>query len=86
VTDTREPISSLANRLTGCPTTGSRWRHFKGGLYEIVGAAILEATREPLVLYRPAGENLVFARPLGNWNDTVDHDGRPTPRFSAEEG
>src|SRR4051812_39884933 len=43
----------LRQRIAECPQEGSQFRHYKGGAYVVLGAAILEGTLEPLVLYRP---------------------------------
>ena len=52
-----------------------RYRHFKGGEYEVIGVARHSETDEPLVIYRalypcpdtPNGEG-IWARPLSSWN------------------
>jgi hypothetical protein len=33
--------------------TPGRYRHYKGGEYDVLGVALLEATLEPHVIYRP---------------------------------
>jgi hypothetical protein len=38
------------------PTPLGRYRHYKGGEYEIVGVARHSETNEPLVVYRPLYE------------------------------
>jgi hypothetical protein len=32
------------------------YRHYKGGLYYIFGEGVMEATREPVIIYRPLQE------------------------------
>lgn len=56
---------------------GTRLRHYKGGLYEVAGYCLIEATLETGVLYRPLGEDgtpkadLLWMRPLGMFFDRV---------------
>ncbi len=63
------------------PAVGSRFRHYKGGEYEVVENAIHEATLEHLVIYRDAKGN-VWARTIDDWSAMVSVDGRSVPRFS----
>jgi hypothetical protein len=59
-----------------------RYRHFKGGEYEVLAVATHSETREPLVVYRPLyGDGGWWVRPLAMFVETVTHDGRPVPRF-----
>ncbi len=42
---------------------GQRWRHYKGGEYDVVAVALLEATLDPVVVY--AGhDGVVWVRTL----------------------
>lgn len=67
---------------TSEPAPG-RYRHFKGGEYEVIGVARHSETHEPLVVYRPLyGEGGLWARPLAMFVETVTHDGRAVPRFT----
>lgn len=61
---------------------GSRWRHYKGGRYEVSGFAITEATQEVAVIYTPLEHPAVsFSRPLSVWQETVEWNGQTLPRF-----
>ena len=63
----------------GEPLPGERWRHYKGGLYEVVARGVIEATCEPAVVYRsakPDERHQVFIRPLSNWTEDVPGHGR----------
>jgi hypothetical protein len=72
----------LMVRLASCPKAGSRWRHYKSGkIYYVQCAAISEATQEPLVVYHWVGYSLPFARPLSEWEETVEWEGQKVPRF-----
>jgi hypothetical protein len=59
-----------------------RYRHFKGGEYEVLAVATHSETHEPLVVYRPLYvDGGWWVRPLAMFLETVDHDGRTVPRF-----
>lgn len=60
-----------------------RYRHFKGGEYEVIGVARHSETHEPLVVYRPLyGDSGLWVRPLAMFLETVTHNGEPVPRFT----
>ena len=60
-----------------------RYRHFKGGEYEVLGAARHSETHEQLVVYRPLyGDGGLWVRPVAMFLETVEHDGRTVPRFA----
>lgn len=54
-----------------------RYRHFKGGEYEVVGAVRHSETEEILVLYRPLTGAQLWVRPVVMFTEEVDGpDGR----------
>ncbi len=58
------------------------YRHYKGGLYEVLDLARHSETEEPLVIYRALyGERGLWARPAAMWNETVERDGARVRRF-----
>ena len=60
-----------------------RYRHFKGGEYEVVGIARHSETREDMVVYRALyGEGGLWVRPASMWEETVTRDGKTSPRFT----
>jgi hypothetical protein len=60
-----------------------RYRHFKGGQYEVLGVARHSETHEPLVVYRPLyGDGGLWVRPLAMFLEPVTRDGREVPRFA----
>lgn len=62
-----------------------RYRHYKGGEYEVVGVARHSETLEPLVLYRPLyGEGTLWVRPYAMFFENVEVDGVVRPRFAPE--
>ncbi len=60
-----------------------RYRHYKGGEYEVLGVVRHSETLEPLVLYRPlAGDSGTWVRPHAMFIGDVLIDGKPQPRFA----
>ena len=60
-----------------------RYRHYKGGEYEVVAVVRHSETLEPLVLYRALyGERGLWVRPHAMFVETVVVDGRCVPRFA----
>lgn len=60
-----------------------RYRHFKGGEYEVLCMARHSETGEEMVVYRALyGAHDVWVRPAAMWNETVLRDGKEQPRFS----
>jgi hypothetical protein len=60
-----------------------RYRHYRGGEYEVVGVARHSETLEPLVLYRPLyNQTGLWVRPYGMFFEHIEHDGRLQPRFA----
>lgn len=60
-----------------------RYRHFKGGEYEVLGTATHSETHEKLVVYRPLyNDTGLWVRPLAMFVETVNHEGKVIPRFT----
>lgn len=59
-----------------------RYRHFKGGEYEVVDLARHSETEEWVVVYRPLyGEGGLWVRPVSLFADEKTINGRRVPRF-----
>lgn len=58
------------------------YRHFKGGLYEVLDCVINSENLESMVLYRPVGSPTLWVRPYTMFFEEVERDGKCTPRFS----
>lgn len=68
------------------PQRPGRYRHYKGGEYELVDVVRHSETLEPLVLYRALyGEQGLWVRPYAMFFETVVIDGVERPRFAAIE-
>ena len=63
------------------PVAGRRYRHWKGGVYEVLGIGMLEATMDEVVLYRLVGDSLIWVRPTASF--IGQKDGKP--RFEGLE-
>ena len=69
--------------MADAPAPG-RYRHYKGGEYEVLGVATHSETEESLVVYRPLyGERGLWVRPLAMFVETVECDGEVVPRFQV---
>jgi len=63
-----------------------KYRHFKGGEYELLGVASHSETLEPMVVYRALyGNRGLWVRPAQMWNEIVQKDGYQGPRFQYIE-
>jgi hypothetical protein len=64
-------------------TPVGRYRHYKGGEYEVLGVARHSETLETLVVYRPLyNATGLWVRPHAMFFGTLEVDGRVQPRFS----
>lgn len=61
-----------------------QYRHYKGGLYELVGEATLESDLTPMMVYRAANGTL-WVRPKAVFFELVELDGQQIPRFAPLE-
>ncbi len=60
-----------------------RYRHYKGGEYELIGVARHSETLEPLVVYRPLyNASGLWVRPHAMFFETIEVEGRTLPRFA----
>ena len=60
----------------------ARYRHYKGGIYELVCEAVMEADHTPVMVYR-GQDGAVWVRPRAAFFETVHVDGVDLPRFAA---
>ncbi len=67
--------------LPATPT--GRYRHYKGGEYEVLGCVRHSETLEPLVLYRALyGEQGLWVRPHAMFFEPITVNGQPQARFA----
>lgn len=63
--------------------TPGRYKHYKGGEYDVIDTAIHSETEELMVVYRPLyGDKALWVRPLSMWNETVEYQGELVKRFT----
>ncbi|WP_444559063.1 DUF1653 domain-containing protein [Bacillus stercoris] len=60
---------------------GFRFKHYKGGLYKVIGEAIHTETEEKLVTYEDM-DGILWARPKDMFFGTVVVDGKEIKRFT----
>jgi hypothetical protein len=60
-----------------------RYKHFKGGEYEVIGVAKHSETQEEIVVYRALyGDRELWVRPLTMFTEQVEVGGTLVPRFT----
>ncbi len=59
-----------------------KYRHYKGGIYEIVCEARLEADPEVMMMVYQSAEGLIWTRPKDVFFEQVQHEGQIVPRFA----
>jgi hypothetical protein len=70
------------NEFVKYPEPGQRYRHYKGGLYEVITMSTHSETGEKEVVYKSILFGSVMHRPLSMWFETVDgSNGYKIPRF-----
>ena len=65
------------------PLPNQRYKHYKGGTYEVISMATHSETDEKLVVYKSINFGSVYVRPLEIWNDIVSEN---TKRFELIDG
>lgn len=58
-----------------------RYRHYKGGLYDLVCEATLEADLTPMIVYR-ASDGSIWIRPKEVFFQIIEVDGQMVSRFA----
>ena len=58
-----------------------QYRHYKGGIYELVGEATLESDLTSMIVYR-AEDGSMWIRPKSVFFEMIDVDGTLMPRFA----
>ena len=60
------------------------YRHYKGGMYEVIGTARHSETLEPMTVYRALyGAHGLWVRPAAMFTEQVVIDGLLQPRFQC---
>ncbi|MGO4377042.1 DUF1653 domain-containing protein [Pseudoduganella sp. RAF53_2] len=61
-----------------------KYRHYKGGIYELVCEATMEADHTPLIVYRAANGS-IWCRPRDVFFEKIEVDGVIVQRFTPIE-
>ncbi|MFM4900051.1 DUF1653 domain-containing protein [Aeromonas hydrophila] len=67
------------------PAVG-RYRHFKGGYYQVLTLALHTETGEQLVIYQSEQDCAVYARPVAMFMEWIEHQGDVVSRFTPVAG
>lgn len=59
-----------------------KYRHYKGGLYEVLDTVKHSETEEVLVLYKAVDSSQLWVRPLQMFTEYVELEGKRLPRFA----
>lgn len=57
------------------------YRHFKGGMYQLLYLAQNSEDSQLLVIYRSMEDGKIWSRPVRMWVEEVEVDGKKVPRF-----
>lgn len=77
--------STLLSPLPALPP--GKYRHYKGGEYEVVGVVRHSESKEPMVLYRPLyNDTGLWVRPYAMFVEFIEVDGRTVQRFAPVPG
>ena len=63
------------------------YRHYRGGLYEVVGVGRIEATLEEVVIYKSLYDSdfpkdSIWVRPIKEFFEVIEKDGKTLSRFT----
>lgn len=61
--------------------SGYLYKHYKGGIYQVICVGTHTETSEKMVAYRDGKDNF-WIRPLEMFEETVIVDGKEIPRFT----
>jgi len=59
-----------------------KYRHYKGGIYEIICEAQLESDPGIVMMVYRSEEGLIWTRPRDVFFESVEYEGNTVPRFS----
>lgn len=59
--------------LQKMPLPGEKYKHYKGGTYDVITLATHSETQEKMVVYQSVNFGSIFVRPLSMWNDDVQN-------------
>lgn len=85
MTHEKESQTQLSTRLAKAAQqviVGARYTHYKQQSYKVLALALREEDNEPCVVYQAEyGDRITFIRPVVNWVEEVEVDGKKVKRF-----
>jgi len=67
------------------PEPGRKYRHYKGGLYEVLFLSKHTETGDILVTYKSIHFGSYYSRPLDSWNERIFIENDEVNRFELVE-
>jgi DNA polymerase-3 subunit epsilon len=80
--DVVSPDNQAKNKKSKNAASPQRFRHYKGGIYELVCEATQESDLSPVIVYR-SHNGSIWTRPKSVFFEMVDVGGVKVPRFAA---
>jgi hypothetical protein len=81
--ETLAQLSARFAKATKQVVVGARYMHYKKLSYKVVAIALREEDNEPCIVYQAEyGDNLTWLRPVANWIEDVEVDGKAVKRFT----
>ncbi|MES2048265.1 MAG: DUF1653 domain-containing protein [Pseudomonadota bacterium] len=74
--------SQAKNKKSKNAASPQKFRHYKGGIYELVCEATQESDLSPVIVYR-SHNGSIWTRPKSVFFEMVDVGGVKVPRFAA---
>ena len=81
----KETQAQLSVRLAEAAkqvAVGARYMHYKQSSYVVLALALREEDNKPCVIYKAQDDNLTWIRPVANWTEDVEVDGKKVQRFT----
>ena len=78
------PISQAKTKKSKNLVSPQKFRHYKGGIYELVCEATQESDLSPVIVYR-SHNGSIWTRPKSVFFEMVNIEGTSVPRFAAVE-
>jgi hypothetical protein len=73
-----QPVLSIVMKRTDTV----RYRHYKGGIYELICEATLESDPSVTMIVYRAANGTIWTRPASVFFELVELEGGPVPRFA----
>lgn len=81
--ETQEQLSARLAQAEQQVTVGAKYMHYKQHSYKVLALALREEDNEPCVVYQAEyGDRITFIRPVANWIEGVEVDGKKMKRFT----